>query len=91
MGENSPANFELKRFPKSAQNTPLRFTFSRLAIQLCPADTVIGQLMDRRKFLKSSGSVALSTLLPNVSGLASTSNPLEPFQWETDALVSISM
>jgi len=43
--------------------------------------------MDRRRFLKSSGSVTLGTLLPGVSSLASPSNSLEPFQWETDTLV----
>lgn len=31
--------------------------------------------------------MALGALLPNVSNLASPSNPLEPFQWKTDNLV----
>jgi alpha-galactosidase len=43
--------------------------------------------MDRRRFLKSSGSVALGTLLPSVSSIASPSNPLEPFQWKAENLV----
>jgi len=43
--------------------------------------------MDRRLFLKSSGSVALGTFLPSVSSLASTSGPPETFHWETGALV----
>jgi alpha-galactosidase len=43
--------------------------------------------MDRRGFLKSSGSVALGTFLPSVSRLAAPANPFEPFQWKTDTLV----
>src|SRR6266496_3923744 len=43
--------------------------------------------MDRRRFLKSSGSVTLGTFLPSVSSLASLSNPLESLQWGTDTLV----
>jgi alpha-galactosidase len=43
--------------------------------------------MDRRRFLKSSGSVALATLVPSVSGFASPAITPQPFQWETGPLV----
>jgi alpha-galactosidase len=43
--------------------------------------------LDRRKFLESSGTVALGALVPNVARLAYASSPSEPFQWKTDDLI----
>src|SRR5438874_6208723 len=43
--------------------------------------------LHRRKFLESSGIVALGTLLPSVSRLTSASGPAEPFQWKSDSLL----
>jgi alpha-galactosidase len=43
--------------------------------------------INRRKFLESSGFVALGALLPSVSNLTSPPYTLEPFQWRTDNLV----
>jgi hypothetical protein len=43
----------------------------------------------RRKFLESSGLVALGAFLPGIRARASASDPLEPFQWKTDELVFV--
>ncbi len=43
--------------------------------------------LDRRKFLESSGMVALGALVPGVTRFAYASIPSEPFQWKTDDLI----
>ncbi|HEY1801253.1 MAG TPA: glycoside hydrolase family 36 protein [Terriglobales bacterium] len=43
--------------------------------------------LDRRKFLESSGMVALGALVPGVTRFAYASTPSEPFQWKTDDLI----
>src|SRR6185437_75581 len=43
--------------------------------------------LDRRKFLQSSGTLALGAFIPNVARLAHASTLSEPFQWKTDGLI----